>query len=178
MLFHIYPPPTTALVSFVDREVTASRGGAPLISSAASRAGWVRRWVGEKHSLAGRWGHDWGFMKMADAEDTFGPGGMVLGPPMSPGKEPLVTDEKTGVIAHGDLVAKMMEKRGGFRVVRKLVSQNAKYGDVWRADLAGPGSTTADMRLICWKIPGQDDYSILSQPLDMFDPAQSVPPLP
>ena len=60
---------------------------------------------------------------------------------------------------------------------RKVVSQNPKYGVVWRADAAVLGGENPQLRLICWQRPGHDDYSFISHPLVMFDPSQSVAPL-
>jgi hypothetical protein len=68
------------------------------------------------------------------------------------------------------------EKRG-IKIVRKVISQNPKYGVVWRADVAMPGDDSPQSRLICWKRPGHNDYSIISHPLVMFDRSQSVAPL-
>jgi hypothetical protein len=69
-----------------------------------------------------------------------------------------------------------LEKRG-LKFIRKVVTQNPKYGVVWRADVAASGADTPDTRLICWKRPGHSDFSFISHPLEMFDPSQSVAPL-
>jgi hypothetical protein len=98
------------------------------------------------------------------------------GPPPSPGEEPRLTTDSTGVMAHCDAVQEALEKRG-MKVVRKVISQNPEYGVVWRADVAVPGDDSAQSRLICWKRPGHNDYSVIDHPLTMFDPSASVLPL-
>jgi hypothetical protein len=98
------------------------------------------------------------------------------GPPPSPGEEPRLTTDSTGVLAHCDAIQAALEKRG-MKVVRKVISQNSEYGVVWRADIAVPGNDSPQSRLICWKRPGHDDYSILDHPLEMFDPSASIAPL-
>ena len=65
----------------------------------------------------------------------------------------------------------------GWKIVRRVVSQNAQYGVVWRADVTVPGYSDEPSRMICWKTPGRAGYSIVIDPLTMFDPAASVPPL-
>jgi hypothetical protein len=101
----------------------------------------------------------------------------LAGPPLSPGTEVrLNAPDPTGVVAHCDAVQTMLGKRG-LKVVRKIVSQNSQYGVVWRADMKMSGEDGASSRLICWKIPGRAGYSVFSQPLQMFDPSQSIPPL-
>jgi hypothetical protein len=95
-------------------------------------------------------------------------------PPPAPGNEVRLTTDQTGVVTHCDMIQQKFEQRG-FKVVRKIVSQNPRYGVVWRVDLAVPGAGDASSRLICWK--GRAGYSIFDQPLQMFDPAESIPPL-
>jgi hypothetical protein len=109
----------------------------------------------------------------ADARTN--PGEQALDPPPpAPGTEPRLTTDPSGVVAHCDMVQQKLEERG-LKVFRKVVSQNPRYGVVWRADVAVPGGGDAASRMICWK--GRAGYSIVDQPLQMFDPAQSIPPL-
>jgi hypothetical protein len=70
----------------------------------------------------------------------------------------------------------VMAKRG-LKVIRKVVSQNAQYGVVWRADITTPGYSGPPFRMTCWRIPGHTDYSIFVRPLEMFDGSQSIHPL-
>jgi hypothetical protein len=115
---------------------------------------------------------------LTDAQPDGGswPDAQLVGPPLSPGTEPRLTTDPTGVAAHCLMVQQQLAKRG-MKAVRQIMSQNAQYGVVWRADLAGPGDDSAAMRLTCWRIPKQAGYSIFLHPLQMFDPSQSVPPL-
>jgi hypothetical protein len=101
---------------------------------------------------------------------------LLPGPPPSPGDEPRLKTDSTGVMTYCDGIQGELEKRG-MKFFRKVISQNTRYGVVWRADIAAMGSETPDSRVICWKRPGRGDYSLLIHPLAMFDPSQSVEPL-
>ena len=101
---------------------------------------------------------------------------LFSGPPPSPGEEPRLTTDSTGVMAHCDVIQAALEKRG-MKFIRKVISLNPEYGVVWRADTAAMGGETPDTRLVCWKQPGHDGVSFISHPLVMFDPSQSVAPL-
>ena len=116
------------------------------------------------------------FLREARPDDLRGPDGLPLGPPPSPGTEARLSSDTTGVAAHCQAVQQQFAKRG-LKAVRQVLSQNAQYGVVWRADLVGPDGDGAAMRLTCWRIPGRADYSILARPLQMFDPSESIPPL-
>jgi len=116
------------------------------------------------------------YLTDAQSDEGLGPGGLPPGPPMSPGMEARMTTDPTGVVAHCLMVQQPLAKRG-LKIVHQLISRNAAYGVVWRADLAGPDGDAAEMRFVCWKIPGSVNYSFLAQPLQMFDPSQSIPPL-
>jgi len=100
----------------------------------------------------------------------------LVGPPPSPGTEARLATDPSGVAAHCDALQQGLEKRG-LKIVRKVVSQNAQYGVVWRADVQIAGENHASSRLICWRRPGHADYSFIDQPLQMLDPTESVPPL-
>jgi hypothetical protein len=117
------------------------------------------------------------FLTDARPDDPLGPDGVLLGPPPAPGTEARLNTDTTGVAAHCLALQQQLAKRG-LKAVRQIISQNAKYGVVWRADLVvGSDGDGAAMRLTCWRIPRQADYFVLLQPLQMFDPTQSVPPL-
>jgi len=110
----------------------------------------------------------------AQADGVVGPDD--LGPPPALGTEVRLTTDPTGVVAHCDATQQALAKRG-LKLVRKVVSQNAQYGVVWRADMTTPGDSGEPFRLTCWRIPGRTGYSVLLRPLQMFDPTQSIPPL-
>jgi hypothetical protein len=181
MLFDVHQPPTQsappALVHALVRPVgdgqSFDRNRVTVASSDALRIGPGGRY---DHILSLQLSQSWGFMRVSQSDDTLAPDGHPLGPPPSPGSEPRLDTDPTGVVAHCDMVGQALEKRG-MKVVHKLVSQNSKYGVVWRADMTAPGDVQAVSRLICWKIPGRSDYSFIDRPLEMFDPSASVPPL-
>jgi hypothetical protein len=174
------PPPQSAPAALVQALVrpvadgqSFDRNRVAVASPGALRIGPSRR---DEHFLSLQLSQSWGFMRASQSDDTLGPDGHPLGPPASPGSEPRLTTDQTGVVAHCDLLGQALEKRG-MKVVRKLVSQNSKYGVVWRADVSTPGEVQAVSRLICWKIPGGSGFSFIDHPLEMFDPSESVPPL-
>jgi hypothetical protein len=176
MLFDVHRPPTQpAPAAFVHALVLpVAHGGSfdwnrvTVASSDALRIGSGGRYEHMSRSL--------GSMGVSQSDDKLGPDGLPVGPPPSPGSEPRLNTDQTGVVAHCDTLVQALEKRG-FKVVHKVVSLNSQYGVVWRADMAGPGDVQVLARFTCWKIPGRSDYSFLYRPLEMFNPADSIPPL-
>ena len=179
LLFDVYSPPArvapAALVNALVRPFAdvQSFDWNRASSSGALR---IRADVRYERTSSFQLSQSWGFMRVSQSDDTLGPDGRPLGPPASPGSERRLNADQTGVVTHCDLVGQTFEERG-FKVVRKLVSQNSKYGVVWRADLTAPGDDRAVSRLICWKIPGGGGYSLIDRPLEMFDPPASISPL-
>lgn len=55
---------------------------------------------------------------------------------------------------------------------RVLVTSNAEWGTVWRADAAPYDEPGRLWRVVCWK------NGALIRPLEMTDASQSIPPLP
>jgi hypothetical protein len=136
--------------------------------------------IADPPALCARLGRDLQERNRAIREDqasgVLGADQQLPGPPPSPGTEARLSADPSGVAAHCDLLQQSLEKRG-LKIVRKVVSQNAQYGVVWRADVQIAGEDHASSRLICWRRPGRADYSFIDQPLQMFDPTESVPPL-
>jgi hypothetical protein len=181
MLFDVHLPPTqsvpAALVYALARPVAGSQSfDRNRVSVASSDALRIQPGGRYEQILSLQLGQSWGFMRVSQSGDTLGPDGNPLGPPPSPGSEPRLTTDRTGVVAHCDMVGRVLGKRG-MKVVGKLVSQNSEYGVVWRADMTAAGYPQSQSRLICWKIPGGSGYSLFDCPLEMFDPSQSIPPL-
>jgi hypothetical protein len=120
---------------------------------------------------------EWNRTVSADqANGILGPDEQLLGPPPTPGTEPRLTADTTGVAAYCEAAQQPMAKLG-WRIVRQVASQNAQYGVVWRADVTAPGNGGDLFRVICWKRPGRADYSMVFRPLTMFDASGSIPPL-
>jgi hypothetical protein len=112
----------------------------------------------------------------AQSEGILGPDEQPLEPPPGPGTETRLSSDQTGVAARCEAMQQAYAKFG-WKIVREVVSQNAQYGVVWRADVTLPDYRREPSRVICWRRPGRADYSFVDRPLEMFDPAQSVPPL-
>jgi hypothetical protein len=136
--------------------------------------------IADPSALCARLGRDvrdWN-RTISDAQSNgeLGPDEQPLGPPPAPGTEPRIDADTTGVAAHCDALQQTFAK-SGWKIVRKVVSQNAQYGIVWRADVTMAGEQTQPMRVICWRIPGRAAYSIVDRPLEMLDPSASIAPL-
>jgi hypothetical protein len=121
--------------------------------------------------------HDWKrFISDAQSEGIVGSDEQPLEPPPGPGTETRLNSDPTGVSAHCEAVQQAFAGRG-WKIVRRVISQNTQYGVVWRADVTAPGYSREATRVICWRRPGRADYSIVDRPLKMFDPAESAAPL-
>jgi len=162
MLLHVHPSPTTAsppaaqiqaIVADVGR---VDRDGVAVLTSDGLRI-----------ALAGDDGQ---------SNSALGPTEQPREPPPDPGTEPRLTTDPTGVAAHCEAVQQTFAK-SGWKIVRRVVSRNAQFGVVWRADVAMPRYGSELSRVICWRIPGRAGYSISVRPLEMFDPSASIPPL-
>jgi len=88
--------------------------------------------------------------------------------------------EETVISGKDDAVAGQCAERArksadilGDRILRVVVTQNPRWGTVWRADSAHPtpGAAPTLWRTVCWK-----DSSFV-RPLQMFDKTKSIPPL-
>src|SRR5579872_1593950 len=173
MLFDLHRPPTeSAPAVLLHASVRPVADGQSFdlnrVTVALSYALRIRPRGRGEHMLSLQLSQNWGFMRGSQSDDALGPPGPPLGPPPSPGSEPRLNTDQTGVVAHCDMVGQALEKRG-MKVVRKLVSLNSNYGVVWRADVSAPGNIQAQSRLICWKTPGHSDFSFVDRPLDMLD---------
>jgi hypothetical protein len=166
---------------------TLGRGGSDLAPLQVKGSSGATRYIrmrtdpiADPTALCARLGRDlqdWNrFISDAQSKDVLGPDGQLLEPPSSPGTETRLTTDPTGVAAHCEAAQQTYAKLG-WKIVRNVVSQNARYGVVWRADVKMPGDGGEPWRVICWRMPGRADYSIVDRPLEMFDPSASVPPL-
>ena len=101
----------------------------------------------------------------------------ILEPPAEPGNEPRLGDDSSGVTARCRDVEKSFAK-DGFTIVRTVISQNPRWGVVWRADMVSREYPTAPTRVICWRRSGRmKGVTFSTRPLEMFDATQSVGPL-
>ena len=166
---------------------TVGRGGADLTplqmqgSHGETRYDRVRTDpIADPVALCARLGRDlqdWNRIVSAGRSDgVLGPDGQLLGPPPTPGAETRLTTDPTGVADHCAATQQTMAKLG-WKIVRQVVSRNAQYGVVWRADITMPLNESEPFRVICWRRPGRADYSIIERPLELFDASQSIPPL-
>jgi hypothetical protein len=95
-------------------------------------------------------------------------------PPDAPqGGETVVSGEEDAVAIQcaGDFDGSWMAP-GPRNPRRVLVTSNAEWGTVWRADAAPYDEPGNLWRVVCWK------NGALIRPLEMTDAAQSIPPLP
>jgi len=102
-----------------------------------------------------------------------------LGPPPDPGNEPRLAADPSGVAAGCSQLMKPFNERGE-KILRVVISQNRRYGVVWRADSAMGGRSEPDERLLCWRSNdghSSDGFHLVARPLEMFNPRQSIAPL-
>jgi len=123
---------------------------------------------------------DWKrFISEGRSEGTIGPDEQLLQPPPDPGTEARVTADPSGVAEHCETAAREFQTRG-WKVLRSVVTRNAEYGVVWRADVTISRFPHDPSRLMCWQAQDSDGtkhFELWDRPLQMFDPTQSVPPL-
>ncbi|HEX4183100.1 MAG TPA: hypothetical protein VHY34_07570 [Caulobacteraceae bacterium] len=113
------------------------------------------------------------------AEGVLGANEEPLEPPPGPGTETVLDADPSGVATHCKAMAED-DGRLGRKFVSVVVSQNPRWGVVWRADVVMAEYPDIPSRLMCWRragAPGPDKFSFLVRPLEMFDPAQSIGPL-
>lgn len=88
--------------------------------------------------------------------------------------------EETVISGKDDAVADQCAQRArksaailGDRILRVVVTDNPRWGTVWRADSAHPvaGGAPTLWRTVCWK-----DSSFV-RPLQMYDKTKNIPPL-
>jgi hypothetical protein len=104
---------------------------------------------------------------MMDGKEEF------LEPPRAPGTEPRLPPDPSGIAARC-LASQESLSKVGWKIVRSVVSQNAQFGVVWRADVETPYSQDP-MRVVCWKATGRHGrLVVISGPLEMLDPSQTV----
>jgi hypothetical protein len=98
-------------------------------------------------------------------------------PPPDPGTATRIAGDPSGVAARcADTMGHTLPP--GWKVVRTLVTQDPRWGVVWRADVATDDPSSL-FRETCWtRTARTSGLSTSTQPLEMFDPKRSVPPLP
>jgi hypothetical protein len=89
------------------------------------------------------------------------------------------TERETIVLADPDRILAKCEQwgrqaagGGGFEITRVQIRHDAKWGILWRADVVSRRRYGGVFRFVC------TSKVSLIRPLQMFDPAQSIPPLP
>jgi hypothetical protein len=122
---------------------------------------------------------DWNrFVRSAQSEGILSRDGEPVAPPASPGNEVRVTGALSGAAAQCDVAVRKMNAEMNWKIARAVVSRNPKWGVVWRGDAVSPKYPNTPFRDVCWVRPGHaGSISMSTQPLEMFDLAQSVAPL-
>jgi hypothetical protein len=152
-------------------EIPPDLGPAVVVADAgalcAKLQGRLARWNGE--------------MTLMRAEGMFGRDDEPLEPPAAPGAEPRVASDASGIAAKCESQERQVADRLGWRLVRAIVTRNAQWGVVWRADIAPDADPSTWMRESCWqprRAAARGTIIVSSQPLLMFDKSQSLEPLP
>ncbi len=124
-----------------------------------------------------RWNREMGRLR---ADGVIGPDDQPLEPPPTPGAEPRLTSDASGIAARCESQSRKLAARLGWKFVRGVVTQNPKWGVVWRADIALDADPSTWMRESCWRAPrakASGGISFSSRPLQMFDESKSIKPL-
>lgn len=124
-----------------------------------------------------RWNRETGQLR---ANGVIGPDDLPLEPPPAPGAEPRLASDPSGIAARCESWSREMATRLGWRFVRGVVTRNAQWGVVWRADIAPEADPSTWMRDSCWRAPGSDANGrirISHRPLRMLDESKSIEPL-
>ena len=114
-------------------------------------------------------------------EGVIGVDDQPLEPPPNPGTEPRLSRDTSGVAAKCEAQGRKMASRPGWTFVRSVVTRNAQWGVVWRADIAPQADRATWFRDSCWGVTGirgDEGISFSSRPLEMFDQSKNIKPLP
>ncbi|HXC57375.1 MAG TPA: hypothetical protein VNU97_18895 [Rhizomicrobium sp.] len=114
-------------------------------------------------------------------EGVIGADDQPLEPPPDPGTEPRLSGDPSGIAARCEASTRERTFRLGWKFVRGMITQNAQWGIVWRADVAPETDPATWFRDSCWRVPGthgKGGISISSRPLMMFDKTKNTKPLP
>lgn len=100
-------------------------------------------------------------------------------PPPEPGDAPRAGRDPGGIVDRCEAMIRRETAALGWKVSRTLITNDPNWGVVWRADVATPDDPPYVTRETCWMRKGPSPgLSLSSQPLVMFDPRQSLRPLP
>ncbi len=114
-------------------------------------------------------------------EGVIGADDQPLEPPPSPGTETRLSSDPSGLAVECEADERKMASRLGWKFVRSMVTRNAQWGVVWRADIAPEADPATWFRESCWRATGnhgKGGISMSSRPLRMFDASQDIKPLP
>ena len=131
--------------------------------------------------LQGRLARWNGEMTLMRAEGVVGRDDVLPEPPAAPGAEARVASDASGIAAKCESGERQMADRLGWRLVRAMVTRNADWGVVWRADIAPDADPSTWMRESCWqprRAAARGSITVSVRPLRMFDKSQSIEPLP
>jgi hypothetical protein len=101
-----------------------------------------------------------------------------LEPPPDPGAEPRLSSDPSGMSVKCEAYTKREATELGWKFVHSTITQNTRWGIVWRADIAPSADPDTWFRDSCWHVPGKIGFSMSSRPLEMFDKTQDIKPLP
>jgi hypothetical protein len=110
---------------------------------------------------------------LLDADEQF------ISPPEGPGESPRIQNDQSGIAAKCESIIREQASKLGWTLQRYVVTKDAKWGVVLRADTATHDDPPYVTREMCWSRTGRlTDLEVSSHPLMVFDPRQSLAPLP
>lgn len=122
------------------------------------------------------WDHD---IAQAQADGDLDANDQPIEPPPEPGAAPRLDHDNSGVADKCAAMVRQQMKHLGWKITRTLVTQDPKWGIVWRADVETPDADPVGTREVCWRrAPPHAGFVLSSHPMIMFDPKESLTPLP
>ena len=95
----------------------------------------------------------------------------AIRPPPTPAGEAAVTNDPSGVGARCEAETRKNLQGSPFAIVRSIVTQNPKWGVVWRADIKAPDDDPIwTDRFVCWQSAATGKLTWSKQPLAGWGP--------
>jgi hypothetical protein len=101
-----------------------------------------------------------------------------LTPPADPGAEERLTSDPSGVATRCAAMEAAEQRALKERVLSIVISRNAEWGVIWRADVVSANFADIVSRQVCALQPGKEQALLFEDlPLDALDPKSAVAPL-
>ena len=99
-------------------------------------------------------------------------------PSPQPGADVRLAHDTSGVAAECETLTRKEFEPTPFTVVRSVVTQNPRWGAIWRADIVTTDVRGADIRMTCWRNRVTGALARSKQPLEAIGSFPALAPLP